>query len=50
MQRLDVALEAQFGKRRFAGELEFAFHIARQVGVGGLPAVLRVIEDKPVAC
>jgi hypothetical protein len=49
LQRLDVALEARVGKRRFDGDLEFAFHIARQVGVGGLPATLRVI-DEPVAC
>ena len=47
-QRVDVVLKARLSDRSPFGGRKLAFDVARQVGVGGLPAGLRVLKDEPV--
>src|SRR6202023_3236577 len=46
--RVDVMLTARLGDHGPLGRRKLAFDVARQVGVGGLPAGLRVLKYEPV--
>ena len=48
LQRVDVVLKARLGDHGPLGRRKLAFDVARQVGVGGLPAGLRVLKYEPV--